>query len=272
MRLPISPGRLGSPVPLRDVIQTPLNLRQTVDQPVWPVDRLCTDVAHHRAWVRLGNPVGFLGYVSISATRIRVMNTSALCSLADPTPMISPRAREAFAEDPEILAAANKSSSNVVPERGLEPLRPCGHQPLKPARTVHAVVPNHVRPGKRPEIVHTVGPSTTQSMPLFSKLLAQCTARTLGQGTRVKPVTAQLIARKARRNHANPPAPSAGLRELQSACVEVRCSRRPELAGRARRGGTRRAVWWAGGCLQASARAVPGEVMRVVASRIARSP
>ena len=56
------------------------------------------------------------------------MNTSALCSLADPTPMISPRAREAFAEDPEILAAANKSSSNVVPENRLPqcPTGDCG--------------------------------------------------------------------------------------------------------------------------------------------------
>jgi len=64
-----------------------------------------------------------------------------------------------------------------VSERGLEPLRPCGHQPLKPPGTVYAVRPSRVLPGHQPDVVHAVRTRKSRSVPLFSRCLAETSSR-----------------------------------------------------------------------------------------------
>jgi len=56
-----------------------------------------------------------------------------------------------------------------VSERGLEPLRPCGHQPLKSPQSVQPIRSNDVLPSSRLGEVHRLGFCDLKSSPLLSR-------------------------------------------------------------------------------------------------------
>jgi hypothetical protein len=59
--------------------------------------------------------------------------------------------------------------AELVSEAGLEPARPCGHQPLKLPRSVFSIQVNDILPGSRIGGVFAVKPFKSGSLPLVSK-------------------------------------------------------------------------------------------------------